>query len=145
MEIPSPRLAGTSNYSMNHHDSNRTRQQISSSSSKNPTRKTSTRHSNNIYCLCILVAFTVIAVGIIGTTEAATTNGRRTPQISQQQPSTNKNAKPKRMHPAFANAGRKAGLEIWRVEVCIYYFLCIIDAFCYRIQFLSKTFIKREV
>lgn len=50
----------------------------------------------------------------------ATTGGRTSSVITPTTPRNqggNKNARPTVMHPAFQNAGKTAGLEVWRVEV----------------------------
>lgn len=56
----------------------------------------------------------------------ATTNfGRSREVIAQPNTQGNKNSRPPVMHPAFQNAGKVAGLEIWRVEVSKIVFISV--------------------
>lgn len=69
--------------------------------------------------ICLVFSFLVNSLLLLtqdcfGATVGGRTSGVITPTANSQ---ANKNSRPTVMHPAFQNAGKSAGLEVWRVEV----------------------------
>lgn len=77
------------------------------------------------YYFCVVNSF-VLILTLTRDCLGATTGGRATGIIAPATGNTqgNKNSR-NIMHPAFQNAGKTAGLEIWRVEVNISFFFYI--------------------
>lgn len=73
--------------------------------------------------------FSLIIVSFIATNCSAGTVRNRVSSTIPQTPLIDpnvKNSHPKVMHAAFTNAGRVAGLEIWRIEVRDFVYLVLL-------------------